>query len=70
MYEELTEWKERLGWIREEGRYVEKNTRLWISEFKKADGRLKKVEKELDGMKFIISKIRRDKIIRKNENEL
>ena len=25
LYEELTQWKERLGWIREEGRYVKKN---------------------------------------------
>ena len=70
LYEELTEWKERLGWIREEGRYVKKNTRLWMNEFEKADRRLKKVEKELDEMRFILSKEKRDKLINKSEKEL
>ena len=70
LYEELIEWKKRLGWIRQEGRYVKKNTRLWMNKFEKVDRRLKKVEKELDEMRFIISKDKRDKIIRRSENEL
>ena len=41
-----------------------------MNEFEKADRRLKKVEKELDGMRFILSKDKRDKIIKKSEKEL
>ena len=39
-------------------------------EFEKTDRRLKKVEKELDGMRFILSKDKRDKIIKTSEKEL
>ena len=70
LHEELTEWKERLWWIGEEGRYVKRNSRSWRNEFEKSVWKLKRVEKELDEMRFIISKDKRDKIIRKSENEL
>ena len=54
----------------EEGWIVKKNTRLSINEFDKADRSLKMVEKELDEIKFVISKDERDEIIGKNVNQL
>ena len=59
---EVDDWKKILEWIKEKNKGVKRNTSY--------GKKLKMIDKELEEMKFVMSEDERDRIVRKNINEL
>ena len=70
LYNEVDDWKERLGWIREKDKYVTRNTNyeVWTEIFDGYERKLKRIEKDLDDMKFVIGKAESNRIVKKSED--